>query len=77
MIAQWERGRKWLTFPSMAPHNLWTSRRKAEVQPLIDDGWKQPYNAVYITGGMQGLQNMMKQFQQGGGKGGGLGGMFG
>ena len=26
--------------PSMAPHNLWTSGRKAEVQPWTDNGWK-------------------------------------
>jgi len=26
-----QRGRKWLNLPSMAPHNLWKSRRKAEV----------------------------------------------
>ena len=32
------RGRKWLNLPSMAPRNLGTSRRKAEVQPWIDDG---------------------------------------
>ena len=34
---------------------------------------------VCFKGGMQGLQNMMKQFQAGGGKGmpGGMGGMFG
>jgi len=29
-------GRKWLNLPSMTPHNLWTVRRKAEVQPWID-----------------------------------------
>ena len=32
------RGRKWLNLPSMIPHNLWTARRKAEVQPRTDDG---------------------------------------
>ena len=31
--------RKWLNLPSMAPRNLWTSRRKAEVWPRTDDGW--------------------------------------
>ena len=30
-----------------------------------------------LSGGMSGLQNMMKQFQQGGGGKGGMGGMFG
>ena len=24
---------------SMTPHNLWTARRKAEIQPRTDDGW--------------------------------------
>jgi len=33
-------GTKWLTLPSMAPHNLWTSRRKAEVQPRTENSWK-------------------------------------
>jgi len=33
------RGRKWLILPSMTPHNLWTAKRKAEVQPRTDDGW--------------------------------------
>jgi len=32
-------GRKWLNLPSKTPHNLWTARRKAEVQPRTDDGW--------------------------------------
>ena len=35
-----QRGRKWLNLPSMAPHNLWPSRRKAEVQPWTDDSSK-------------------------------------
>jgi len=35
-----QRGRKWLNLPSMALHNLWTSRRKAEIQPWIDKGRK-------------------------------------
>jgi len=34
-----QRGRKWLNLSSMRPHNLWTARRKAEVQPQTDDGW--------------------------------------
>jgi len=33
-----QRGRKWLKLPSKIPHNLWTARRKAEVQPWTDDG---------------------------------------
>jgi len=33
-----QRGRKWLNLPSKTPHNLWTARRKAEVQPWTDDG---------------------------------------
>ena len=33
-----QRGRKWLSL--MAPHNLWTSRRKAYVQSWADNGWK-------------------------------------
>jgi len=28
-----QRGKNWLNLPSMAPHNLWTPRRKGEVQP--------------------------------------------
>jgi len=32
-------GRKWLNLPLNGPHNLWTSRRKAEVQPWGDKGW--------------------------------------
>jgi len=36
MIGQ--RGRKWPSLHSMTPHNLWTSRRKAEVQPRTDNG---------------------------------------
>jgi len=27
-----------LKHTSMTPHNLWTARRKAEVQPWTDDG---------------------------------------
>jgi len=43
LIALWQpvlsqRGRKWLNLPSMTPHNLWTARRKAEVQPWTDNG---------------------------------------
>jgi len=36
-----QRGRKWFNLPSMTPHNLWTARRKAEVQQRssTDDGW--------------------------------------
>jgi len=34
-----QRGKKWLNLPSMTPHNLWTVRRKAEVQPRTDNGW--------------------------------------
>jgi len=26
--------------PSITPHNLWTSRRKAQVQPWSDNSWK-------------------------------------
>jgi len=33
-----QRGRKWLNLPSKTSHNLWTVRRKAEVQPWTDDG---------------------------------------
>ena len=33
-----QRGRKWLNLPPMTPPNLWTARRKAEVQPRTDDG---------------------------------------
>jgi len=29
-----QRGRKWLNLPSMTPHNLWTLKRKTEVQPM-------------------------------------------
>jgi len=35
-----QRGRKWFNPPSMTQHNLRTTRRKAEVQPCIDDSWK-------------------------------------
>jgi len=28
----------WLNLHSMAPNNLWTLRKKAEVQPSTDDG---------------------------------------
>jgi len=31
-------GRNWLNPLSMAPRNLWTSKRKAAVQPWTDDG---------------------------------------
>jgi len=34
-----QRDRKQLNLPSMAPHNLWKLRRKAEVQLWIDNGW--------------------------------------
>jgi len=30
--------RKWFYFPSMAPHNLWPSMKKTEVQPLTANG---------------------------------------
>jgi len=33
-----QRGRKWLNLSSMTPYNLWTARRKAEVQPRTDNG---------------------------------------
>ena len=33
-----QRGGKWFNLPSMTPHNLWTLRRKAEVQPRTDNG---------------------------------------
>ena len=33
-----QRGRKWLNLPSKTPHNLWTARRRAEIQPWTDDG---------------------------------------
>jgi len=33
-----QRGRKWLNLPSKTPNNLWTARRKAEVQPWTGDG---------------------------------------
>jgi len=33
-----QHGKKWLNLPSMAPHNLWTSRKQAEVQPWTDEG---------------------------------------
>ena len=33
----WWHGRKWLNLPSMTPHNLWTARRKVNVQPWTDD----------------------------------------
>ena len=44
----------------MAPHNLWTSRMKAEVQPRIEDDWKTeyffwlaPYNILISVRGLQ------------------------
>jgi len=33
-----QRGRKWLNLLSKTPHNLWTVRKKAKVQPWIGDG---------------------------------------
>jgi len=38
-----QRGRKWLNFPLMALHSLWTSRRKAYIQPWTDNGGKNNY----------------------------------
>ena len=35
-----QRVGKWLKLPSMAPHNLWTLKRKAKVHPWTDNGWK-------------------------------------
>jgi len=32
-----QRSRKWLNLPSKVPHNLWTARRKAKVQPWPDE----------------------------------------
>jgi len=32
-----QRDRKWLNLASMAPHNLWTLRRQAEVQSWTDN----------------------------------------
>ena len=34
-----QRRRRWLKHLSMTPDNLWTSRRKTEVQPWTDNGW--------------------------------------
>jgi len=31
-------GRKWLNLPSMAPHDLWTSKKTIKVQPWTDNG---------------------------------------
>jgi len=33
-----QRGRKWFHLSSMVPHTLWKSRRKAEIQPQMDNG---------------------------------------
>jgi len=33
-----QRGKKVAQSPSMTPHNLWTARRKAKVQPWTDNG---------------------------------------
>jgi len=33
-------GRRWFNLPSMAPHNLWTSKRKVYIQCWTDNGWK-------------------------------------
>ena len=30
---------KWLNIPSMAPQNLWKSRRKAKIQPRTENAW--------------------------------------
>jgi len=35
--------RRWLNLPSMAPHNLWTARRKVEVQPWTYMAYKKSY----------------------------------
>ena len=34
-----QRGRKWLNLPSVAPHNLWNSRKTAEVQSRTGSDW--------------------------------------
>jgi len=36
--------------PPNTPHNLWTSRRKAEVQPWIDDGRKKTMYTYVLDG---------------------------
>ena len=39
-----QHGRKWHDFPARAPYyDLWTSRRKAKIQPCTDDGWKEKH----------------------------------
>jgi len=45
-----QRGRKCLNLPSMASDNLWTSRRKAEVQPRTGTSRKQKYNICQLLG---------------------------
>ena len=35
---------EWFNLPSMEPHNLWTLRRKAKLQPRADNGWKNDSN---------------------------------
>lgn len=46
--------------------------REREKKKIIN--WFLKRNPVYFSGGMQGLQNMMRQFQQG--AGGKMGNMF-
>jgi len=45
----------------MAPHNLLTSRRKVEVQPWTDNGWKKPTYALFIYQGLVGFKNAKKK----------------
>jgi len=42
---------KWLNLPSIAPHNLWKSKREAEIQPWTDNGrvLKNASGLVFIT----------------------------
>jgi len=42
-------GRKRPNLPSMAPHDLWTRRRKAKVQLWTDYGWKKSQYSKYIN----------------------------
>jgi len=40
-----QRDRKWLNLPSVASHNLWTLRRKAEAQPWLIN-WGMTYCGI-------------------------------
>ena len=42
---------KWLNLLSITPQtNLWTSRRKAEIQPWANNGWKKDSHKKYFGG---------------------------